>query len=455
MLCFLAFVLSILTAPLLQPRDARRPSSRCPSRHGLPFLIGGLALNIVPWAASGAAEMVVYPMPSPPKADAAAWVEKNRATIEAARAAFQQAMADGRASVVRPEYQRTLGDLAFAVRRQGDMRHPLSDFSDIFKALPSYSNIHLFVPSVAVESAEDQLEDLDMLERTTIYPVESEFLTGRWKSWADRFLTNSNIWMRDIVLVGERGADIHVYLPLAYNATSDIQHNDSDFIRNIASRTGRLKVVPFPYFVRGGNVLVGSVEGRLIAFVGKHEVDFNAVALPVLTNKSFGEGEIAEGFIQAIKALTGASKVVVLPNTPRVFHIDQALAFLGPGRAAVLKSVDGLDFATAERQMFEEIRQALADNGFSIADIPSSPGNLSRYESSVNAVLFQHAKTGRRTVILPRFSDAEVSWRGQSFPSQMDLVADIYRQEGYDVVSVKDVFHSRKGNLHCITLPLN
>jgi hypothetical protein len=48
-----------------------------------------------------------------------------------------------------------------------------------------------------------------------------------------------------------------------------------------------------------------------------------------------------------------------------------------------------------------------------------------------------------------------VTWEGRVFKSMMELVAEVYRREGFDVTFVKDAFHALQGNLHCITLPLN
>ena len=412
-------------------------------------MVLGLALS------DDTAAGTVYPMPSPPLENPHRWAEDNRGTIAAARNAFKESLRGNAVSIIRPEYERRLGEMVFAVRRQANMRRPLADFGDLFAALPPYTRLHLFVPEAAAEGAEDQLEDLGLEERTTIHTVESEFLSGRWKSWADITVSNSNLWMRDIVLVGSVNGAPRIYQPLAYNATSDLRHNDTDFIRKLGGAGRQITVVPFPHFIRGGNLLVGEAAGRLVAFVGAHEVDFNAAALPVLTQDSPSPAVVAERFLDDLKRVTGADRVVVLPNTPLVFHLDQALIFLGPGRVGVLKSIDGLRFGAAEEKMFSEIRQALTDTGFSIVDIPSSPGHLGRYESSANAVLFRNAHNDVPTALVPRFPDAEVTWEGRQYSSLMDLVAQVYRREGYAVVFVKDAFHAHKGNLHCVTLPLN
>lgn len=397
----------------------------------------------------------VYPLPTPPAVDRQSWVESNRATIAAARRAFRESLAADGPSIVRPEYENSLGEVVFSASRRGDKRYPISDFEDIFATLPSYSRIHVFVPDAAVERAEDQLDELDLEDRSTVYGVKSEFLSGRWKSWADTAVKNSALWMRDIVLVGTTRAGPRIYQPLAYNATSDLRRNDTDFIRDLSSYDPRMKIVPFPYFLRGGNLEVGEIGGRLVAFVGANEVEFNISALQILTEEKLNRETIAAGFLEGVKRLTGADKVVVLPNSQLVFHLDQALVFLAPGRVGVLKSIDGLRFEPAEERMFAEIRRSLADNGFSIVDIPTSPGHLQRYQSSANALLFRNRESGQLTALIPRFTDAEVAWEGRPNQSLMELVAEVYRRESFEVVFVNDVFHALRGNLHCVTLPLN
>jgi hypothetical protein len=403
----------------------------------------------------GTPAATIYPIPAPPAVGRESWVESNRATIASARQAFREALAVDGPSVVRPEYERRLGEMVFAARRSSDKNYPLSDFADIFTALPSYTQLHLFVPETAVDWAEEELAELGLEVRVSVYGVASEFLNGRWKSWSDTAVRNSEIWMRDIVLVGATGGAPRIYQPLAYKATSNLSHNDTNFIRELAGGETRLKVVPFPHFIRGGNLEIGETAGRLVAFIGANEVEFNVAALPVLTQDKLGGDAIAEGFLQDVKLVTGADKVVVLPNTRLVFHLDQAMVFLAPGRVGVLKSVDGLRFEPAEERMFSEIRRTLANNGFTIVDIPSSPGHLGRFESSANALLFHNTESGRPTALVPRFPDAEVTWEGRVFKSMMELVAEVYRREGFDVTFVKDAFHALQGNLHCITLPLN
>ncbi len=192
-----------------------------------------------------------------------------------------------------------------------------------------------------------------------------------------------------------------------------------------------------------------------MAFIGAHEVEFNVAALPILTlDKRNGEA-IAADFLEDVKLVTGADKVVVLPNTRQVFHLDQTMVFLGPELVGVLKSLDGLPFKPAEEMMFSEIRRTLGDNGFTVVDIPSSPGHLGRFESSANALLFHNVESGRPTALIPRFPDAEVTWEGLTFKSMTELVGHVYRREGFEVVFVKDAFHALQGNLHCVTLPLN
>lgn len=409
----------------------------------------GLALS------EGSSAASVYPLPSPPAVGREAWVKSNRTTIASARRTFQESLAAGVRSTVRPEYENTLGEVVFSAPRRTDKRYPIADFEDIFATLPSYTRIHVFVPDAAVDLAEDQLDELDLEERSKVYGVKSEFLTGRWKSWSDTAIRNAAIWMRDIVLVGATGEGPRIYQPLAYNATSDLRNNDTDFIRELESDDPRLKVVPFPYFIRGGNLEMGEIDGRLVAFIGANEVEFNIAALPILNQDELGRDAIAQGFLEAVKLVTGADRVVVLPNSELVFHLDQALVFLAPGRVGVLKSVDGLPFQPEEERMFAEIRRSLADNGFSIVDIPTSPGHLQRYESSANALLFRNRESGRQTALVPRFGDAEVTWEGRPNQSLSALVAEVFRREGFEVVYVKDAFHALRGNLHCVTLPLN
>jgi hypothetical protein len=397
----------------------------------------------------------IYSIPVPPVVGRESWVESNLAIIASARRTFLESLADDGPSVVRPEYERRLGEIAFAANRGSDKRSPLSDFAEIFAALPSYTQLHLFVPETAVEWAEEELAELGIEYRASVYGVTSEFLSGRWKAWSDTIVRNSSIWMRDVALVGATGGAPRIYQPLAYRASSSLSQNDTDFIRELGGGDTRLKVVPFPHFIRGGNLLTGEIGGRLIAFIGTNEVQFNVAALPVLTQDKRGEDVVANDFLRDLKLVTGADKVVVLPNTRRVFHLDQALVFLAPGRVGVLKSVDDVPFDPAEEAMFSEIRRILADNGFTIVDIPSSPGHLGRFESSANALLFRNVNSGRPTALVPRFPDAEVTWEGQTFKSMMELVADVYRREGFAVVFVKDSFSTLQGNLHCVTLPLN
>ncbi len=204
--------------------------------------------------AEGTPAAAFYPLPAPPAVGRERWVESNRTIIASARQAFRESLAADGSSVIRPEYERRLGEVVFAAKRSSDKNYPLSDFADIFTALPSYTQLHLFVPETSVEWAEEELAELSLEVRASVYGVKSEFLSGRWKSWSDTAVRNSSIWMRDIALVGATGGAPRIYQPLAYNATSDLSDNDTDFIRELGGGETRLKVVPFPHFIRGGNL---------------------------------------------------------------------------------------------------------------------------------------------------------------------------------------------------------
>ncbi len=346
-----------------------------------------------------------------------------------------------------PDYMRTLSEVAISVS-YADARavNPLWRHLPVLKALPAYSKIHVVMPTPADNAVRQVLTAENLLDRAILRPQTD---WNRKKDNITKFSRNTR-WIRDTFLVGqdEQGRSM-VYLPLAYAKVSDLANSDLNFVTQNWHNPD--DVLRFPAFIRGGNVAVAdNTHGRRIAFLGGAEIEQNREHYL----HSIGLAPPPAMTTEIIKRLAAVPVVTVLPNTPKFFHIDMAISFLGPGLAALVSPVDEASLAPEEGAALLEYRKTLAASGFRIINIPTTVARINAYQSSVNILPFTDRTTQRRIAIVPQFPDATVNIAGK--PQSLNrAIKAAYATAGVEIRWAEDRFSDRWGNVHCSILGLN
>lgn len=374
-------------------------------------------------------------------------IEDNQAWVRQVGLDFTSAKSvlPGRLS---PDYERTLGDVAASVSHADAAEtNPVWRQLPILKALPPYSRIHLVLPPAAERAVRRIFAAEDLLARVDLHAIPS---WSRDKGQPTKY-TRSTRWIRDTVMIGnspETGKAV-VFMPLAYATTAYLRENDLSFFKKKWLKNS--EIVPFPAFVRGGNVSVAdNLAGERIAVLGHDEIEQNELRYKWTTSVKPPRQQVPE----IVKKMAGTEKLYVLQNTTKLFHIDMAMSFIGPGLVALIAPVDQARLGNDERLVLAQHRKILSAAGFRIVDIPTTTERINNYQSPVNILPYTDRTTGRRLAIAPEFSDATILVDGRS-QSLNALIRNAYSRAGLSVVWIEDRLSTELGSVHCSVLGLN
>lgn len=374
-----------------------------------------------------------------PILEAANRAERNIARIREIGRAFY---ADARKHSYRmiPDSELSLREVVIAVRETSV--DPLARHEPIIRVLPAYSRIHVITPKDLVATVRDKVGSVPGLaQKTTLHPVDV---------WVEK--TNAGLeyrrptrWVRDAFLPGrdDTGKPV-VFLPPAYTSIRDLTRNDLDFFRNITGSAERQ--LRLPIFVRGGNLKIVEHDKRRILLIGEREFRYNEEIY--LATTQFRPPE--QLMIDVLKEISGASEVVVLPNSDRLFHLDMVVAMPRPGVATIIAPLDPHRVAREDRAVIRRIRDELARIGIRRIDIPTTAARIAAYQSPVNGVAFRDATNGQRMFLLPEFPEAPAG--GQRITER---IRQRYRDTGVQVLPLEERFHSLHGNTHCVIVGIS
>lgn len=373
-------------------------------------------------------------------------IEENQAWVRRIGLGFTSAKS-GSPGRLSPDYERTLGDVAASVSHtDADEENPLWRQLPILKALPPYSRIHLVIPPPAEPAARRALAAENLLARTDFHAIPS---WNRDKGQPTKY-TRATRWIRDTVMVGSspETRKAVIYLPLAYATATYLRNNDLAFFKKKWLKNS--EVVPFPAFLRGGNVAVAdNVAGERVAVLGHDEIEQNELRYQRTTSVKPPRRQVGE----IVKKMAGTEKLYVLQNTTKLFHIDMVMSFLGPGLVALIAPVDEANLGRDEGVVLVQYRKALAAAGFRIINIPTTSERINNYQSPVNILPYTDRNTGQRRAIAPEYKDAfvVVDGRRQSINA---LIRTAYANAGLSVSWVEDRLSTELGSVHCAVLGL-
>lgn len=371
-------------------------------------------------------------------------VDKNRGYIrDIARKFF--ARNDLKRYRIKADYEHTLRVAAMSIAwEDATGPDPLWRHRPLLEALPAYTRVVMRAPREAEAPVREALRRSGLDQRVTLVPSRRRLPGAQVTS-----VSRPSRWIRDTFVVAHdaQGGDTALLLPPAYVRVDELADNDLVAFENDrqwADRTLRL-----PVFVRGGNLHAAQTGNRQLLFVGERELTYQNEAFQNATRHRSPPSL----FLDVMRAVSGTADIVVLPNSDRLFHIDQVLAFPRAGVATVIDPVDPEQLHDSDRRVIETIRRLVREAGFSIIAIPTSAARIAAFRSPVNAVAYRDTRSGRAALLAPSFPDERVH-RGGRERSLNQMVAEAFASAGVDVINVEDRFSERQGNTHCALLAL-
>lgn len=338
---------------------------------------------------------------------------------------------------MRPEYERSLAEVFVAVSRLDNQSLPSLDrHIPLLEALPPYTRIVVSTPATARTAVLRQLSQLH--------------LQGRSQVIVDRTTKSTDIanpWARDMLLVVDAGQHTILATPLRFQPRGSVQHSDLSHLS--ALQTSRRELLRTPLYYRSGNLLLARRKGSRLLFVGEGELFLNAIGY---VNAHLARPR-SEDTLAAFRELTGADRVVVLPNTDRLFHLDQYMAPLADDVIAFLNPLDFARLAPDEQYVLRTARRQLEDEGFRLVFVPTLSERINASQSPVNLLPFRDLRDGRPSALVPRFPDRMLS-DGKQQLSLNEAIANAYRSAGVRVIPVDDRFWPLMGNTHCVAVAL-
>lgn len=360
---------------------------------------------------------------------------ENVRALRLAAQEFDRATADGRLHLA-PEYERDLREVLIAAMRPRPGASPsIRAHAPILKALPAYSRIRIFVPPKEAATVRKELKALNLSSRATLV-IDDDAKSGE----------KLTPWVRDKLLVVDGGSRAILATPMRFYPGRRLAENDLRHLGRLRA-SGR-EVLRTPLFFRSGNLLLGRA-GQRILFLGEGELYLNAAGY---VQAHLARPDSAE-VIAGLQALTGADRVVVLPNSDRLFHIDQYFAPLADGVAALLAPLDPERLPAEDARAIAEAGRMLRELGFRVVAIPTLAERVLAYQSPVNIVPFRDLQRMDRAALVPRFPDRQVVVDGRR-RSLNQLVAEAYGAAGTRAILVEDHFSDWMGNTHCAAVPL-
>jgi hypothetical protein len=339
-----------------------------------------------------------------------------------------------------PEYDTNLAEVVIGIDRgitEGSVRL-LALHEPILRALPSYARIIVVTPAAAEKRVRAEIRALGLKGRTR-FVIDSDH--------PEKPATTR--WVRDVLLVSRQDAQAAIATPLRYLPHPDLRWDD---LRHLAGlRTPQRTRLSTPLFFRAGNLMLGIAPGgRRVLFVGADEFRFSTTVY----DETIGGHPSQEAMISLMRAIVGADVVEVIPNSTHLFHVDMAIAMIGPGVAALLDPVDPPALSGPDRTVLEQARAALARQGFRIVPIPTVAKRISRFQSPVNIVPFRHRDSLQAMAMVPTFPDVALNLRGR--PASLNALIDArYRGAGIVPIPVEDRFNDLGGNTHCAMVALH
>jgi hypothetical protein len=373
---------------------------------------------------------------------------------------------------IEPEYNRQLRRIVVSLAKRDttlEVQH------EVLKALPDYTRIYLLLPETNLELIKSKLSDKvyrDRIEFVTynatslknsrlwmLFPERDKFVEVGI-SETDTESHNGSMWAQDLfeVMTDTSGRTLLVQ-PLVYKWFSMKSNqpiksiaSDNIFLRNLSKAGLETLTVPLSFF--GGNILIDeTANGQRIAFCGADMLATTRMIRTAIADEHLADEQIMED----IRVALNVDKIVI-PGAGRIqpylmYHLDQAMLLLSDNVVAIPKVVGSPPDKASEVEEIKDVEYFLADLrsqmaglGYQLVDIETSVEDLLHCRHYVNAIPYTNAETGRKTVLMPIFSSAQVDSDRELIERNTERLESL----GYEVVYVPTIADKLRGGIHCL-----
>lgn len=371
-----------------------------------------------------------------------------------------------------PEYERGLEHVLLSIESRG--RH-LDAYEGLLRRLPGRTCVSVLVPEARLERVRSRFRSFAPRCRVEWIPFSEEPLKEDARAYLlfpekrklvdtgpveDMQRFQGSAWAQDLfeTAVDGRGNPV-LLIPEVHkwfvcpdgNAPGEVM-SDNRFLKALRSSGFVLRRAPLTF--RGGNLLVDRFQGRRVAFCGGDVLRLTETVWRATRDEAFSAAEAEE----TLKMLLGVDEVVVIggerPQPEHLFHLDQAVTFLGNGLVAVTRIVHKHGTPPRKRPEVSEVqgflvelRGVLRDRGYRIVDMETSPRDLLGHRYAVNGIAFTEPGTTDRTFLMPVYASPG---EDPASDQRVERNRAALERHGYRVVLVPTTADRNNGGLHCL-----
>jgi len=368
------------------------------------------------------------------------------------------------------EYNRTIKKAVVSLSKKDTT---LKYQHEVLKRLPKYSEILLLVPKSNLEIVKAWTENKTYADQIRLMPYNTSPVNdGRFYlvfpekdklvrlDNGDHTVYEGSLWAQDLFEVVKRTdgkttllvSDVHKWFKSSGDKSSFKVTSDNTYLSCLESAGMEVKRSPVTF--DGGNILVDTIKGQRIVFLGSNVLRATRMVSNSTTGSMLSNSQIT-GFIK--ESFNADETVIISEETSQpsslMFHLDQAVIFLHNNTAGVTcisRHHSDTNTDSAEIKQVEiflaNLRGTLKSIGYKIIDIETSKQNLLNHQQYVNAIPYIDAETGQRTILMPVFPSTQTDFEAKLVKKNVTAFESL----GYNVVKVPTQADRINGGIHCL-----
>lgn len=376
------------------------------------------------------------------------------------------------AAIVIPEYERTLEKVVISLSsNQVSLNYHLP----LLQQLPKYSEIIVVVPQEHRQTIEKQVNSTSFSDRVSLVTFQTNPHRGNTYYLLfpekdkliqveknDENISTGSMWCQDLfeAAIKPDGSgllltpDVYKWFYEYTNHSQSGIISDTAFLETLS--IPNFEIVKTPLAFKGGNLLFDTLDGKHIAFCGKHLVSNTRTVWRSTTDIKAQRQSI----LQTVQNSFNVDKVVVLGGkqqpTLSMFHLDQAVIFLEDMTVGVTRlsakagTVQPMDDSLKDnikkmKKFLSTVRKTLIKLGYTVVDVKTSIYDACNHRFIANSIPFVNKETGQKTVLIPEY-DNMTEYDYDLYCQNKALFTSL----GYEIIKVPTVVDALNGGPHCL-----
>lgn len=369
-----------------------------------------------------------------------------------------------------PEYERGLKHVLLSIESRGGH---LDAYKGLLTTFPSRTRVSVILPECHLDRVRARFESFSPRCSIDWVPFSQDAASGAARAYLifpekDKFVDSGPVddiqgfqgsaWAQDLFesAMDKNGKPL-LLIPEVYkwffcaDASEPYKvKSDNLFLESLASKGFNLQKVPLTF--RGGNVLVDRFQGRSVAFCGGDMVRLTQTVWRATRDRVPAAVEVKDMLKQAL----GVDDCVIVGDKSvqpeHLFHLDQAMVFLGNGLAAVTRIVEEQNPSPSNggisevRSFLIELRNILLEKGYQIVDLETPARDILKRRYPANGIPYTDPETRERIFLMPVYSYP----RSSSSMKYVNKNRSALEENGYRVVLVSTTADRNYGGIHCL-----